>query len=247
MDVPKDVVVAELRALGLTAKAIARRLGMRPAEVSVIIRAIAARAAAAAPTTDTLPPLVDCFLSPGWSAGLGLDPKVSAWRDFDPAPNRGRGLIAALVSRRERYDKLSVSGHLVDVYCLGVKDAFGPRKMEQHRYQALLPQFFAAFSGERIAAPIELVLTLVHGAVEYARRLGLQPCPDFASAALHLGPFAGPAAITFGEHGRPHYISGPHDDAERVVATLSRTVGDGNFDYTILGSPHSRSRLAGLR
>ena len=210
---------------------------MRPAEVSAIIQANAARAAAA---SDTLPPLVDCFLSPGWSAGLGLEANACAWRDFDPAPDRGRGLMAVLVSRRGRYGKVSATGFLVDAYCLGVKDVFGPRNMEEQRYRELLPQFFAAFNGERVVAPIELAQNLVYGAVEYACQLGFQPSPDFAAAAPHLGGFAGPARITFGNHGRPNYVSGPHDDAERVVDTLRRTVGDGNFDCTILGGPGTR-------
>jgi hypothetical protein len=239
MDPTNDAAVAELRAQGLTPKAIARRLGMRPAEVSAIIRANAARAAA--------PPLVDCLLSPGWSAGLALAPEAQAWRSFDPTPKRGQGLVAVLVSRRERYGKLSVCGYLVDVFCLGVKDALGPKLMDEGRYEALLPQFFAAFKGERVVGPIELAQNLVHGAVEYARQLGFQPCPDFAAAASHLGDVAGPARITFGNHGRPTYVSGPHDDADRVVATLRRTVGDGNFAFTIVAGPDTLSRLAAYR
>jgi hypothetical protein len=213
---------------------------MRPAEVNEIIRAIAARRAA---DPDALPPLVGCFLSPGWSAGLAFDIEARAWCDLDPDPDHGQGMVVAVVAREGRYDKVSVTGYLVDTYCLGVKDALGPRTMEPQKYQAFLQRFFRAFQGAYVSVSIELARSLVNGAVHYARRLGLEPDADFAAAAAHLGGSPGPTMITFGDRGRPHYISGPHDDAERVIETLRHTLGNGNFEVTILSGPNTRHRL----
>jgi hypothetical protein len=33
--------------------------------------------------------------------------------------------------------------------------------------------------------------------------------------------------------GQPHYINGPDDNPERVLATLERTVGRGRYHYTV--------------
>jgi hypothetical protein len=65
----------------------------------------------------------------------------------------------------------------------------------------------------------------VFSAVEYARGLGFEPHADFAPAAGHLGPWTGPSAITFGRDGKPFYVSGPYDNASKVMKTLQSTVG----------------------
>jgi hypothetical protein len=60
---------------------------------------------------------------------------------------------------------------------------------------------------------------------------GFEPHPDFAKCAGHLGEWKGPSDITFGRDGTPMYIQGPHDDTFRIMATLRKSVGDGNFHY----------------
>jgi hypothetical protein len=75
---------------------------------------------------------------------------------------------------------------------------------------------------------------LVFGAAEYARGLGFQPHPDLYSCLGHLGTWSGPsAAITFGEHGKLLYVSDPRDDAPRVLRTLDRAVGTGNYHSSL--------------
>jgi hypothetical protein len=232
VDEANAAAIAELRAQGLDPRAIARRLGLRPAEVSKAIRADAARRAA---DSDALPLLVGCFVSPGWSTGLSFDAEARGWTDFDSDPAGGKGLATVLVARESRHgDKLTVTGYLVDCYCLGVKDVIGPRTIERGSYGAFLQGCFQAFHGARVEVPLELARELVHGAVDYARRLGFEPYRGFAAAATQLGEFTGPARIGFGDHGRPSYISGPRDNAQRVIQTLRRTVGEGNFDFLAL-------------
>ena len=71
------------------------------------------------------------------------------------------------------------------------------------------------------------------GAVRFARRLGFEPHRDFERARSALGGWEGPSAITFGLDGTPHYINGPYEDPQRVLATLEPTVGRGGFHYTV--------------
>ena len=40
--------------------------------------------------------------------------------------------------------------------------------------------------------------------------------------------------VDFGKDGKPLYISGPHDDVDAIMRQLTRTAGEGNFDYLML-------------
>ena len=141
--------------------------------------------------------------------------------------------MSVLVARRHKYDKVSVCGYLADVYCLGVKNTYGPEIMDDVDLRRFLPEFFAAYDGDAIEAPIELAREVVWGAIEHARGLGFEPYSGFDEVKAHLGPWTGPSGITFGKDGRPFYISGPHDNPASVIRTLERAVGAGNFDVIV--------------
>lgn len=224
--------VARLRAEGHTPKDIARRLGLRPAEVSALIRTQAAMAAGA--SEAVLPRVRWCWINTGWSAHLGLSGEAVAWGAADSGS--GSGLVSALWAREQRYGNLSVCGCIVDVYCLGVKNAFGPKSMASDELRQLVPRYFETCHALSVEAPFELLQAVVLGAVDYARALGFEPHPDFAPIAASLGTPMGPCPITFGYDGKPYYMQGPHDAPRRILATLRRTVGDGGFNFTV-GAP----------
>jgi hypothetical protein len=178
------------------------------------------------------PAVAGCWLNPGWSTGLTIGEHAGWPLQEDPGSGT-QGLVAVLVAREHRYGKVSVCGYLVDAYCLGVKNALGPEITDDPGLRAFIRRFFDGYEGEPLEAPIELAREVVFGSVEYARKLGFEPHPDFAAAAGHLGSWTGPGAITFGKDGRPLYISGPYDDPRPVIRTLERTVGQGNFDFLV--------------
>lgn len=220
--------VRELRAAGQSPKQIARTLGVRPATVAPLLRTIAQQAKAAEPE----PAVVGCWVSPGWSKGLSVDGHKE-WPDITGAVCGVSGIVCVAVARRHRPQRVSVCGYLVDVYCLGVKDALGPWVMNDRDLPGFLRKFFGGFEGGAapIVAPLDLARHLVWGAIDYARRLGFEPAPDFQPAAGHLGPWQETSDITFGRNGVPFYLQGPYDDPTRVVRTLNRSVGDGNFHF----------------
>jgi hypothetical protein len=218
-----------LREQGRTPKQVARALGISPAEAGELVRAAAAAAQAAAPD----PPLVGCWLNPGWSTGLAIEDHPGWPLREDPAGG-SEGLIAVLVARKPRYGRVSVCGYLVDAYCLGVKNALGPEVMDDSDLRGFIRQYFSSYRGDPVEAPIELAREVVFGSVQYARDLGFEPHPDFSAAAGHLGSWTGPSTITFGKNGRPLYVLGPYDDARSVIRTLERTVGRGNFDVVAI-------------
>jgi len=232
--------IRSLRAQGRSPKAIARALGVSPAQVAAHVRTIAREQAAAAPERG----VIGCWVSPGWSAGLSV-PADRHWPDRPSWHAHRVGLVGVLVARARQgqHGNLSACGYLVDPYCLGVKNALGPRTMGRSGLRRFVDQFFAAFDAAPIEAPLDLARHMVFGAVEYARGLGFEPHADFRPAADHLGPrLDGPSAIGFGCDGVPSYTQGPFDDADRVLRTLRAHVGD-DFHFTVEVSPEELVRI----
>lgn len=231
--------VRELRARGFSAKEIARSLGMRPAIAAEIVRKLATERDIAGTDGE----LAGCLISAGWSTGLSIA-RHPDWHD--PGGEEGTdGLVTVLLARRRRYRRaVTVCVYLVDVYCLGVKNAMGPDNMEDRALRRLTDSVFSAYHAPPVPAPIDLAREIVLGAVEYAHRLGFAPHPDFEQARAHLGPWKGPSAITFGRDGKPTYVEGPHDDPDHVLTTLHRTVGRKGFHYTI-ALDHDELRMTG--
>lgn len=227
-DEPTSDRVRQLRARGLSPKEIARNLGIRPAEASNLVRKLAAEHN----PIDGDAERVECLLNAGWSNGLRINGHPE-WHDSGNDENAG-GLVTALVARRRRHRRgATVCVYLLDVWCLGVKNAMGPHTTDDREFCRLTHRSFSGYQAPPVTAPIELVRDLVFGAADYARRLGFAPHPDFQHARAHLGPWTGPSAITFGHNGKPTYISGPDDDAEHIMRTLRHTVGRDGFSYTV--------------
>ncbi|MBI3689111.1 MAG: hypothetical protein HY241_17535 [Actinobacteria bacterium] len=223
--------VREMRERGSTPKQIAKALGLRPSAVAPLVRQVAALQQSQADPADRT--LLGCWVNQGWSAGLGLA-DAPQWAAIDPAgaadPATG-GLAKVLIARQERASRATVCGFLVDVYCLGVKDAIGPLTMSAGSVSAYSRDFFRAFDVPPRAVALDLAQHLVHGAVAYARSLGFEPAPDFAVTAPYLGRPATPTPIHFGREGSPFYISGPYDNPRAVIQTLEATAGAGNYHY----------------
>jgi hypothetical protein len=213
--------VRALRERGQSPKEIARTLGMRPAVIAPLVRRVA-EAASAGPATA---PVVESWVSPGWSSGLTVEPR-QGWDDVDLGPDGPQGMALVLVARADRHDRVAVCGWLLDTFCLGVKNAIGPEVMRRRDLPRFVRTYFAAFPGPALQAPIALAEELVLGPVEFAARLGFSPHSDFAPTRAHLGKLGAASTITFGCEGRPLYVEGPFDDPIEIMRTLKSSVGD---------------------
>ena len=234
---------------------IARLLGLSKAEAARLVQTVArerdrASTATAESANDRATGSeIQCWVSPGWRHGLRIEGH-SDWPDDAGAPAAAgdSGVALVLVAAPDGHNRLSACGYLVDTWCLGVKDALGPKRMAKRELDTLRRHYFAQWRSEGIPVPLELAQHLVLGAVEYARLLGFEPHRDFGLARRLLGPWPGPSAITFGRAGKPYYVNGPYEDPERVLATLERTVGRGGFHYTVslddLGRLHDGYRYS---
>ncbi|MEU4265137.1 hypothetical protein ACYCCF_15595 [Streptomyces argenteolus] len=222
--------VREMKERGGAPKQIAKALGLRPAQATALVRR-AAEVALANIAPDERP-VVGCWVNAGWSTGLHMA-KAPEWAAAGPLgqePDPGTGGFAQiLLARQERASRVTVTGILVDVYCLGVKNVTEPEVMGPGSLTTYVPMFYSAFDHRPVPIGVEQAQTIVHDAVAYARGLGFEPAGGFADVAVHLGaPPGDRPVIGFGRDGKPFYLSGPYDNPRKVVQTLERTCGPDN-------------------
>ncbi len=217
--------ISRLRSLNLSPKQIARNLKLRPAAVTEVIRQQAATLALVRAERGEVAPLYNCLVNSSVAKALVADvPKFTG---------NVNGFAQVFVARIDR-QKLVVCSYLVDYWCLGVKDALAPKKMDRLEYEATIKFTSHNFSEDFEEITLAQAQSIVFGAVDYASGLGFDPHPDFTQAKPHLGPRLDHLTkIEFGRDGKPHYINGPYDQPDRIIATLNQSVGKGNYDYLI--------------
>ncbi|HEY9620985.1 MAG TPA: hypothetical protein V6C78_11485 [Crinalium sp.] len=235
--------IARLRAANVAPKQIARQLGLRPAEVSNFIREQAAETSLTRAEKGELLPLERCLINENAAKRL-LNPKPGFLKGLlrrdqsSDVENDGVGGLAQIfVTRMDRNQYLMCS-YLVDYWCLGVKDASGPRKLDRYKYEAMLKQTENNFHQSYQEISLREAQAIIFGAIDYAAKLGIQPHADFEQAKANLGPRLDDLpAIEFGRDGKPFYISGPYDNPDKIIRKLEDAVGKGNFNFLIGGPP----------
>lgn len=194
--------------------------------LAALQRDIAARAALVEtgpprPSRSAIQPdaeVVDCLLNADWQSPGAL--------------------VRILVARQNTGGPIMAGFALVDLGCLGVKDAFARRFASFSRYQEGLRGTADQF-GPMKRADIDLAAKIIRDAVAYGRSLGFEPHKDlkqFEPLLAGADPDAATEEIPLGVDGQPFYISGPHDNTLRIMATLNNSVGAGNYKF-IAGGP----------
>ena len=150
-----------------------------------------------------------------------------------PADWRNSGLANVIITREQPDGRIVFGNFLVDIFCLGVKNCFVKANMTKSEYEAKFLAPTEEKMGPFVDCDVALAHAVVYGAVDYARSLGFEPHPDYAKCRSFLEPkerLGSLPYVEFGKDGKPFYISGPNDDAEYVLETLSQNVGEGNYD-----------------
>ncbi|MFC7545892.1 hypothetical protein [Plantactinospora sp. GCM10030261] len=225
-----------LRAAGNTPKQIARALGVPRARATALVRGVPVAKPKRPEPADL--PLVGCWITRQWSNGLTIADRPADWLDDAELPPlaMGAGLASVAVARENDTNGITVGGFLVDTYCLGAKNALRENLVDREDLMFYLDEFFGGYDTEPLAAPISLAREVVFGAVDYARGLGFDPHPDFRLAAPYLGSWQPPGRITFGREGKPFFQQGPYDDPDRVMRTLDRTIGPGDYHFSVVAT-----------
>ena len=229
MDSKQLEEITHLRSLRLTPKQIARKMGLKVAEVKEAISAQARQQEEAAMGVDGLPPLVGCYAD-----GNSIDYLfASNERKRELGEGDGmRGLGQVVVARAIR-GRYQLCVFLVDYWCLGVKDALGPRSCNRNEFASSMNQIFKNFPEGYREISLQQAQAIVLGAEEYAEHLGFKPHSDFNKSRPFLGEWDGEPKLEFGRDGKPFFISGPYDNADRIFNTIMKSVGEGNFNYMV--------------
>jgi hypothetical protein len=151
------------------------------------------------------------------------------------------GMGTVIISRVMPDGRIGTAFFLLDVYCLGVKNAyFLPMSRDQYKYR------LDDLAFNETITPIQPAYArkLVEGAEAYARDLGFSPHSDYQLAKQIMNDINAAECstqFTFGKDGQPFFIAGPHDTPKRIdkiLATLNRRCGPNGFHYLLpLGGP----------
>jgi hypothetical protein len=231
----QEQAIAELRARHVAPKLIARQLGLRPAEVTAVIKAQAQQVTAERAASGELAPLYQCLVNKNCLPALlpnQYPAEIAASKE--EANHEGAGLAVVTVTRQTGFNRLEVSTCLVDLWCLGVKDAAAPRRVDPTTYREFVEYAYEPFPDGPEEIPLELAQAIIFGAIDYAARLGFQPHADFEQVRPQLGQWSGEPVLTFGRDGKPCYFNGPYDNPIQILKTLRESVGEGNFDFILV-------------
>jgi hypothetical protein len=148
------------------------------------------------------------------------------------------GMGSVILSRFRSGGRVESGVFLLDVFCLGVKNAMFAQLDVTEYENELLGRYSAPDPLESIEP--SCARKLVEDAVRYAAGLGFGPHPDYKKGCRVFGgidPGACTRQFVFGHEGKPHYVQGPNDSRQRVARILNALearCGEGNFFYTIL-------------
>jgi len=159
-------------------------------------------------------PLYECLISEEWQK---------------------EGMITQiLVSRRSPQGQIAAGVFLVDLGCLGVKNAF-PSLPTPQEYRELRASMEA--NQKLVEADLNLVAKVLREAIAYAGELGFKPQRDYYDARRILGdadPDACDVEVPLGaKDGKPLFIPGPYDNARRIIARLTRKLGPDGFYFMV--------------
>lgn len=146
------------------------------------------------------------------------------------------GLGTVVVSRSMPDGRIGVSFFLLDVFCLGVKNAYF-LAMPQEEYDFRLDTI--EFNETLQPVLPSYARKLVEETEAYASNLGFAPHRDYQSAKkifADVDVTTCTESFVFGKDGKPFFIVGPNDTPKkiaRILATLTKRCGPGGFEYLV--------------
>lgn len=145
-----------------------------------------------------------------------------------------------IVARRSSTGSVAVGVFLIDLACLGVKNAYGNIFASEREYrQGLRADLVSRQS--MVEIELDCAAKIVQAAVDYAKNLSFRPDKDIKQALAVMGethPDQCETAVPLGgPEGKPLFIAGPYDNFDRIIRILERKVGPGNYDYIMPISP----------
>lgn len=141
----------------------------------------------------------------------------------------------ALIIRKQPSNYLSFAYFMIDRHCLGIKNTMVNCNVSYTVIQELIDKSEANIGPMKEVGP-GYFHNLVYGALDYAESIGFEPNKDFAIAQYLLTPDLvdyGIDDLEFGKDGKPYFMAGPDDNVPKIIGTLNRNVGEGNYNFTV--------------
>jgi len=144
------------------------------------------------------------------------------------------GIGTVVISRKMRNNHIGAGVFLLDVYCLGVKNAYFTL-LTENEYPLNIDKMGQNENFKNIHP--SCARKLIEQCVNYAKNLGFNPHKDYRLSQKIFGDIDSTAChlrFDFGKEGKPFYISGPNESFERskkIINTLLQRCGEDNFDY----------------
>jgi len=148
------------------------------------------------------------------------------------------GIGNILISRLSPNGELVVASFIIDVYCLGVKKVLF-KTMPLPEYEKVFKPGIIESHGGYAFTKLKPACAkkLLEGAVQYAKELGFNAHKDYPALKTifgeeNLGRCW--SRYRYGKDKMPCYVKGPNEsvaDADRIVATLQKSCGAGNFHF----------------
>jgi hypothetical protein len=205
-------------------KKLERRRAKEKAQKKKSVRIVAQSISTRLEYASTAPILDCCATTQVWESGMG----------------------EVLVSRQLSGGNVAFTCFLLDMYCLGVKDAMAcVDRLET--YQSFYRKIAQRYTLRHLRP--ECARKLVEGAVEFARQVDIAPHPDYRAAKLIFGDISTDACteqFVYGKDGRHFFMQGPRDNPERVreiIRKLQKYDPGPDGPHFVIGGP-GRAGLA---
>ena len=149
---------------------------------------------------------------------------------------KAAGIGTAIIARKMPNGYIGSGVYLLDVWCLGVKNAYFTT-LSENEFNERISEIESNEQLENIHP--SCFRKLIDECVDYSEKLGFKPHKDHKiprQILMDIDPIVCPNKYSFGKDGKPFYISGPNDNEQKIkmiVNTLLRSCGEGNFDYLI--------------
>lgn len=156
-------------------------------------------------------PIRECVINASWSDAM---------------------MASILICRDRPEGEFAAAVFLVDLGCLGVKEADAWSSLSWGAYQQLRNGIGGEASGEPVSIPAADALKIITEAQAWADSLGFKAPGTLPMARLLFkGHQADESALEVhcGLDGKAHYIPGPDDDAGPIIAHLTARLGPDGF------------------
>jgi len=147
---------------------------------------------------------------------------------------KATGMAFIVVTRKHVNDNITFGAYQVDLFCLGVKDAFCNFNISPFELEELIKKKDTDSHGvdKMMIVDYVLVHNIIYGSIEYADELGFHPCKDFKLAQYILeedDEHIELIDIEFGFKGKPAIFPGKEAMPKNIITQLEKSVGQGNF------------------